>query len=915
VQHAIVGRRGELEAIGAFVAGVSSGACGLLLQGEPGIGKTRLWVEGIEHARERDWVVLSSRPGEAEARLAFAGLTDLLEPRFRIVAPDLPSLQRRALETAFLLADAEERPVEGRMVSAAFLGALRLLAARQVVVLAVDDVQWLDVESVRVLEFALRRLDAEPVGLLATLRVAPHVSDAGELRRAVGEDRLTVLDLGPLSVGALHELIRSRLGAVLSRPTLLRIHETSGGNPFFALELARALLRLDREPTPAEPLPVPRELQALLRQRIGSLSAHARDVLLVAAALSHPSRSTIDAAAEDADVALTEAFDAGVIELDATRVRFVHPLLASTAYAEASPRQRRNVHSRLSEVVNDPEERARHRALAADGPGERVAHTLANAAEHAARRGAIGAAAELASLAVGRTPVVRRRSLHRRRLRAARYAVASGATERANSLLEAALEAARPGTERAEALCEQGDMRAETQDLRVALELYRAAAAEPVEELAVRASVAERIARLTGYWGGGYASAREHARDALELAEASGDPGLLVRALTTAGEIELWAGRPVPHAHMQRAEALEARSGSVDLEGPTFVYAVMLIDEGDDDGARRRLERLCVLGRESGDVAVSRAMLMLAALEWDAGRWELARNLCLDGQELAAQAAWDVVEAAALFILATFEAACGEVDLGRRLAIEALEWTERTGRLSRGPRGALALLELSVEHYEDAWDWVRPALERNRERQVLRPTELDTDAAEALAGLGRVDDARALLEPYVRRSERLHRNRAVAAAARAAGLVAAADGDLEGAVAVCRQAVEVGEPLQRPFELGRSLLALGSVERRLRHKRAARQTLERASSIFDDLGAPIWAERARVELGRIGGRSSRSGELTATENEIVELVVSGRSNKQVAQLLHVSPKTVEWNLSKIYRKLGVHSRTELSARR
>jgi DNA-binding CsgD family transcriptional regulator len=155
---------------------------------------------------------------------------------------------------------------------------------------------------------------------------------------------------------------------------------------------------------------------------------------------------------------------------------------------------------------------------------------------------------------------------------------------------------------------------------------------------------------------------------------------------------------------------------------------------------------------------------------------------------------------------------------------------------------------------------------------------------------------------------------AQSSAARARGLLLAADGDYEGGVRELERAVSIGEGLGWPFELGRSLLALGTVQRQARRKHAARVALEQAVEIFEGLGATPWAQRSGRELGRIGGRRSTTGGLSATESEIVELVVAGRSNKEVAQALHLSPKTVEWNLSKVYRKLGVHSRTELAAR-
>jgi DNA-binding CsgD family transcriptional regulator len=226
----------------------------------------------------------------------------------------------------------------------------------------------------------------------------------------------------------------------------------------------------------------------------------------------------------------------------------------------------------------------------------------------------------------------------------------------------------------------------------------------------------------------------------------------------------------------------------------------------------------------------------------------------------------------------------------------------------------LGVLELTLENYEAAYDVVMPAIETYRKLGVPIVGQI-FDASEALAAMGRPAEGRALLERTKDASAMMRLPWPQAAAARARGLLAAAEGDLEGAETALEEAVSTGERLGWPLELGRSLLALGTVQRQARKKQAARRTLERAGEVFEGLGAKPWAERARRELDRIGGRAAPRRELSATESEIVELVVAGRSNKEVAQALHLSPKTVEWNLSKVYRKLGVHSRTELAATR
>ena len=907
----IIGRRRELDAVDVFLEDVAVAPAALLLEGEAGIGKTRVWSVGVERARRRGFRVVSTRPAAVEAQLAFASLADLAEPLLEAAAA-LPGPQRVALDAALLRTEAA-RTIDRRAVAAAFLGTLRAAAAEAPLVVAVDDVQWLDAPTADALAFALRRLTSEPVGVLATVRIGPDEQDPEELRRAFVPERVARMTLEPLSVGALYELIRRRVGATLSRPTLLRLHETSRGNPLFALELARALVETGAERTPDEPLPVPRELGKLLRERLGRLPRRSNDALLYAAALSRPTVSLVEAAVPDAAAALRDAADAAVIEFDGDSIRFTHPLLASTRYAAATPRERRRAHAELAEAASDPEERAMHLALASEDSDERVAAALEAAAVRAERRGALAAAARLADEAVRLTPRLRDAQLHSRRLAAARLALASGDTRVAEAFLKDALASARSGRERAEVLCAVGETRATTKDIRAALDAYRAAADEASGDAGLRATILVRMVLPANYWGGGFGVGLAYAREAVELAEVAADDRLLARALATLASVEFALGVGVGRATLERAEALEASTGSFDLEGGAAVRcARLLYDIREHDPARERLECLCEIGRRTGDAAVAWPLLVLAWLEHDRGDLQRAWDLAREAHDVATQAGREVVEPVALFTLAMIEGVRGDVDAARAHALEALESTERAGRLSGGPRDVLARVELSAERYAEAWEYVAPAVRRYRDRGAVSPS-LTSAAVEALAGTGQTAEADALLVTFEERAERLGVAWEMAASARARGLVDAAAGHLDAAVQALKRAVTVGEGVAMPLELGRSLLALGEVQRRLQRKKDARETLTRALTIFGELGAPIWAERARRELARIGGRASAADGLSETQERIAALVRAGRTNREVAAELHLSPHTVEWNLSRIYRKLGVRSRTELAA--
>ena len=392
----VIGREEELGSIEAFLARVEDGPSALVLSGEPGIGKTILWEAGVEEGEHRHSLVLPHRSVEAEASLSFTGLSDLLAPVFQDVAPSLAPLRRRALEVALLLAEPGNAAHDPRAIGLALLDVLRMLAEREPVVVALDDLQWLDPSSARVLQIALRRLRDEHVGLLATVRTAPDTAVPVELDRAFPADRLARLPVGPLSLGALHNLLRVRVGLDLTRPELVRVQEASAGNPFFGLELGRELVRTNSRPTTGKTLPVPESLYELLGGRLARLPTDTGDVVLFAAALARPTVELVVKAhghQETVVQALGTAAQEGVVELDDSHLRFAHPLIASICYEQAPIWKRRAVHGALARAVTDVEERARHMALSVDGPDAVAASYLDAAAEQAAGRGATAAAA------------------------------------------------------------------------------------------------------------------------------------------------------------------------------------------------------------------------------------------------------------------------------------------------------------------------------------------------------------------------------------------------------------------------------------------------------------------------------------------------------------------------------------------
>ncbi len=455
VAHPLVGREDELGSIERLLRAHDELPAAAVLHGDAGVGKTTVWLAATEAAAASGYRVLSCRAAEAETRLAYAGLADLLDGAVQDVLAGLPPVQRRALEGALLLGEPAAGADE-RAVAASFLGALRGLAKESPLCVAIDDLQWLDAASVAALRFALPRLTGDAVAVVPTARGSPP----SWVRRTVPEPRLLSIELTGLGVGALHELLRTRLRATFPRPTLIRIWETSAGNPFFALELAAALERRGGSAEPGEPLPIPSSLDELLRERLDGLHPSAVEVARVVAAAGDPTASLVDAVLEGrSEAGLSDALDARILELERGRIRFTHPLLGSAVASHEPPTHRRALHARLADVLGTAEEGARHLALATLEPSREIAAVLEDAARSAHLRGAPWEAAELAEHALRLTPAGDANDARRRRLDAAARHRSAGDTERATALLERGLADAPPGAARATMLVSLAELR------------------------------------------------------------------------------------------------------------------------------------------------------------------------------------------------------------------------------------------------------------------------------------------------------------------------------------------------------------------------------------------------------------------------------------------------------------------------
>ena len=736
--------------------------------------------------------------------------------------------------------------------------------------------------------------------------------------RAVPEARLRRLFVGPLSVGAVHRLLTDRLGLALSRPKLRRVHELSGGNPFFALELGRALQRGAIRLEEGEPLPG--TLDSLVQNRLATLTPEARRYLLVAATLSHPTLDLIArAVGGDPAAGLASAFAGNVIEPHRDRIRFTHPLFASAISATADESERRALHRRLVGLVTDAEERAHHLAAGAEGPDADTASALEEAAGRADVRGAVTAAAELSEQARRLTPLDLEGARHRRTIQAASYAFAAGESGRTRALLEDALAEAPPGPRRAEVRYWIGRSLFYEGDRRLALELYRSALAEAGNDLSLRAELEMGISDVLFLMRADLRDAARYAVSAVAYAERIGDPSAQVRALGSFAVADAIVGGGEWRHALARAVALERQGAPVRLaENASFCLAVNLTWADEFDEARKILHALRErAGETAEDSALPWILANLSLVEFLAGRWDESGRLAEEAHEVALQVRQEPQRLFALGVRALVRASRGEVEGARDDAAGALERSEERGIMIATilASSALGVLELSLGRPEATHHVLGPLVRRLEEGGVREPgsARFIADEIEALIALGSLEEAEAILDRLELRSTQLDRASALAAGSRCRGLLHASRGDLPAALEALELALAEHQRLPIPFEQARTLLALGATRRRAKMKRAAREALEESLGTFEGLGARLWAGKARIELARIGGRRPPTGDLTPTERRIAELVAEGRTDKEIAAVVFVTSKTVGTQLSRIYRKVGVRSRTELAA--
>ena len=842
MEAAIVGRNAELASVTELLEDSGAHMRALVIDGEAGMGKTTLWLRGVEEAREA-WTVLVARPAEGETSLPFSALGDLLEPLLDdSAASALTDAQRAALDLALQRAPAGE-PATRLALSRAVLELLRSVAAQRQLVVAVDDVQWLDVPTEQVLAFAFRRLGESPIRLLIARRTEQELPPPLGLDRVPSPDEISQLRLGPMPLDDLGAVLRERLGLSLPRPRLAELQTACGGNPFYALEFGRALQDADLEE--GEPLPVPESLAALLRRRLEALPESARLASLLAAASPQPTAALVERAAGDSE-GLAVAMGADILEVDDNRLRFTHPLLASTTYSSARRWERQDAHARLGKAADTRLERAHHLARSTTDPDEAVAAELVEAAEEAAARGAPEIAGTLLERAAGLTPLEGRDDWRKRLIDAAQNHLNSGDPARSRAILEQLAADLPPGRDRAEVLWQLADV---GENFQVSIELCEQGLEEARDDTALTTQIHLMLATLT-WVTGNLSRSVEHSQAAVESAKLAGEEFVEALAIADMCHRLMVLGRPYSQVDMEHALELEQRlEGFPAFQRPSFQLGIICVYTDRPDEARPLLlEEFARLERAGNDSWLLGVTARLADLELRAGNWAEAARIARQSMAAGLSAGTAQERAIGHMIHGLVQAHLGHLDEAMQAAQAAQALCAEVGDTVYGIRASavLGFVELSRGDAAEALEHLVPATRELRRMDVgeLSLSQVVQNEIDALVALGRLEEAEETIAFVEEKGRPTDRSWHEAVAARGRALVASTRGDFDAAREHLDRALAAHERLPQPFELGRTLLAQGTIERRAKRRAAARESLTRALELFDQLGAPLWAEKA-----------------------------------------------------------------------
>jgi len=887
--------------------------------GDPGSGKSSVLRVAATLAKRRGRRVLSVTPTQFERGLPFAALAELIGQCPEGIDRTLPGPQRRALAVALHQAEPTGTEVDALAVPIAVRGLLKALAESEPVTVVIDDLQWLDQASAGSLGFALRGISVDPHLFSVLVGMRPDPETGADLIRCLVEPRHEFV-LGRLPNWAIGQLLRERLGPRWTPPMSDGVARASGGNPFLALMVAQAMQsdvskwRWSVQDGHDPVFPVPPSLAGLLGEKVSLLPQDSRDVLLLVSAAGRLTVTQLQEIVDESRLrsALEAAADWEVATVGAgATVTFTHPLLASAIYDAATPSERRHAHGVLGELLDDPVERARHHARSITAPDEAVARELERAADISRGRGAQQLAGELFERAALATPSGAATTVgFGRWLRAVDTYSEAGDDVAAQSVLDKASALAVVPEQQAQMLVRR---------IKLAWDDYAAdrSLAEQAFRLAPKGS-AVRAEIL--YLLGTVHQLQGHGSRALRLTQLAVTESAAVKrfdvqlaALNQRLLIERLWGLGQPAQSLHDIEQLAA-SPELDLPAAALAFTHGFFAAWNDQTAEKHVRdgiTWAVDAGRYGDLPSLYVSLVLILI-----RSSNIRDAQAALDEADRSGAWTTAagrqEDMARILVHEY---AGNLDVARELAERALSQPRNSGSpyWRGGFLAQLGFVETSARNWQAALVPLRELAEIVTNTRIVDLEQLlwGVDYADAALQVGALHDVAAAVA-VLRRQAESGRPEAAVAAARCQALLTAVRGNLEDALSALRQIVD-RPGSECPFETARSWLALGQVYRRAGHKRRASETLEAAASAFGELHIPRWAERARDEASRVGLHPT-TNTLTETERRVAELVGSGRSNQETAAELFISVKTVEANLTRIYRKLSVRSRTELASR-